>query len=145
MLAEFPWATVIRNERNLGFSGANNQGARIAKGRFLVLLNRHAALSVGLRPCWRSRAAGTGVVGARLLFPDNTIQHAAVSSRQLFGRSSFESVPLFVPRSRRRSVGHGASRIPNRWERYSDAARAVHRTRRFGRDLLEWVRTSITV
>lgn len=92
MLAEFPWATVIRNERNLGFSGANNQGARIAKGRFLVLLNNDTQAFPGWLAAMLevAREPEVGVVGARLLFPDNTIQHAGVIvAGNLFGRSSF--------------------------------------------------------
>jgi GT2 family glycosyltransferase len=92
MLAEFPWATVIRNERNLGFSGANNQGARIAQGRFLVLLNNDTQAFPGWLAAMLevAREPDVGVVGARLLFPDNTIQHAGVIvAGNLFGRSSF--------------------------------------------------------
>ncbi len=92
MLAEFPWATVIRNERNLGFSGANNQGARIAKGRFLVLLNNDTQAFPGWLAAMLevAKQPDVGIVGARLLFPDNTIQHAGVIvAGNLFGRSSF--------------------------------------------------------
>ncbi|HEX8806298.1 MAG TPA: glycosyltransferase, partial [Candidatus Aquilonibacter sp.] len=38
VLATFPWIRMIRNETNLGFAAANNQGARVARGRILVLL-----------------------------------------------------------------------------------------------------------
>jgi GT2 family glycosyltransferase len=92
MLAEFPWATVIRNERNLGFSGANNQGARIAKGRFLALLNNDTQAFPGWLAAMLEVAADpqVGAVGARLLFPDDTIQHAGVIvAGNLFGRGSF--------------------------------------------------------
>jgi GT2 family glycosyltransferase len=92
MLVEFPWATVIRNENNLGFSGANNQGARIAKGKFLVLLNNDTQGFPGWLAAMLevAREPEVGVVGARLLFPDNTIQHAGVIvAGNLFGRSAF--------------------------------------------------------
>ncbi|MBV8197489.1 MAG: glycosyltransferase, partial [Candidatus Eremiobacteraeota bacterium] len=80
MLAEFPWIRAIRNERNLGFAGANNQAAREARGKYLVLLNNDTQ---GL-PGWlaamlrTAREPGVGVVGARLLYPNDTIQHAGV-------------------------------------------------------------------
>ncbi|HTA39441.1 MAG TPA: glycosyltransferase family 2 protein, partial [Candidatus Acidoferrales bacterium] len=92
MLAEFPWATVIRNERNLGFAGANNQGARIAKGQFLVLLNNDTQGFPGWLAAMLevAREPGVGVVGARLLFPNDTIQHAGVIvAGNLFGRGAF--------------------------------------------------------
>ncbi|MBU1375828.1 MAG: glycosyltransferase family 2 protein [Alphaproteobacteria bacterium] len=40
--AEFPWARLIRNDSNLGFTGAGNQGAREGRGRWYVLLNPDA-------------------------------------------------------------------------------------------------------
>ncbi|MFM1823826.1 MAG: hypothetical protein RI967_2092, partial [Planctomycetota bacterium] len=36
---EFPGATVVRAERNLGFAGANNLAFRRARGRFVYCLN----------------------------------------------------------------------------------------------------------
>jgi GT2 family glycosyltransferase len=38
----FPHVRLIENAENLGFAGANNQGARAARGRWLVLLNPDA-------------------------------------------------------------------------------------------------------
>lgn len=40
--AAFPWVRLIRNTQNLGFTGAGNQGAREARGRWYVLLNPDA-------------------------------------------------------------------------------------------------------
>jgi GT2 family glycosyltransferase len=37
--ARFPWATFITNPANLGFTRANNQGIRRARGRYVLLLN----------------------------------------------------------------------------------------------------------
>lgn len=80
MLKEFPWARVVRNEVNLGFAGANNQGAKLASGKFLVLLNNDTEA----KPGWLAamlRAASdpsVGAVGAKLLFPEGNLQHAGV-------------------------------------------------------------------
>lgn len=80
MLKAFPWVRVVRNERNVGFAGANNQGAQLANGRLLLLLNNDTEA----HPGWLDRMLETaadstvGVVGARLLFPNNTVQHAGV-------------------------------------------------------------------
>jgi len=36
---KFPWATLIENKENVGFSKANNQAMRIASGEYILLLN----------------------------------------------------------------------------------------------------------
>ncbi len=81
VLAAFPWVKVIRNERNLGFAAACNQGARAAQGRIVVHLNN----DIVAHPQWLARMLAifvdepnVGIVGARLFFPDGTIQHAGV-------------------------------------------------------------------
>ena len=72
---------VISNERNRGFAHACNQGAAAARGAYLVFLNNDTVP----QPGWLTALAGamTGpiapaVVGARLLFPDDTVQHAGL-------------------------------------------------------------------
>ena len=83
VLAEFPWIRMIRNKENLGFAGANNQGAREARGRILVLLNNDTEpITKWLAPIMRLFGDPTvGVVGAQLLFPTGFIQHAGVVVR----------------------------------------------------------------
>jgi len=49
--AEFPWVRLVRNAENLGFTGAGNQGARLATGRWYVLLNPDAFAD----PDWLAR------------------------------------------------------------------------------------------
>jgi GT2 family glycosyltransferase len=44
--------TYIRNEKNLGFAGGNNQGLTIASGDFIVILNNDTEVSPGW--IWRS-------------------------------------------------------------------------------------------
>jgi GT2 family glycosyltransferase len=80
VLAQFPWVRTIRNERNFGFAAACNIGARAARGRLICHLNN----DIVARPGWlaamtRCLAPDVGVVGARLLYPDDTIQHAGVA------------------------------------------------------------------
>lgn len=83
VLAQFPWIRMVRNETNLGFAGANNQGARLARGRVLVLLNNDTEpISKWLAPMvQRFEDPSIGVVGAKLLFPNRAIQHAGVAIR----------------------------------------------------------------
>jgi len=40
--ASLPFVRLVSNARNLGFAGAGNQGARLGRGRWLVLLNPDA-------------------------------------------------------------------------------------------------------
>lgn len=70
---------VLRNEENLGFAGACNQGAAAARGEVLVFLNNDTEPRPGwLRALLRvlDTSEDVGIVGAKLLFPNGTIQHA---------------------------------------------------------------------
>ncbi len=70
--------TLVINERNLGFSGANNVGASVARGETLVLLNSDVFPGA---PGWLSKLIApladpeVGLVGAKLIYEDGTIQH----------------------------------------------------------------------
>ncbi len=63
------------------FSRQINRGARLAKGDVLLFLNNDVEI---VEPGWLREMVsclayeGTGIVGARLLYPDRTIQHAGV-------------------------------------------------------------------
>ena len=92
MLGEFPWINLIRNEHNLGFAGANNQAAREARGRYLVLLNNDTEGKPGWLAAMLKAAQepGVGIVGARLLYPNGTLQHAGVYfAPHALGRAGF--------------------------------------------------------
>ncbi len=80
VLAEFPWVKTIVNERNLGFAVANNQGAAVASGRFLILLNNDTKALPGWLEAMLAQLESddVGAVGARLLFGDGLVQHAGV-------------------------------------------------------------------
>lgn len=63
------------------YSAINNYGAKFAKGEFLLLLNNDIEI---LTPDWLEEMVSTcqredvGIVGARLFYPDDTIQHAGI-------------------------------------------------------------------
>lgn len=69
----FPSATVIRNERNLGFGVANNIGLNLAHGEFALLLNPDAyaseAESVDKLADFLSDTPGAVACGGRLELP----------------------------------------------------------------------------
>ena len=71
-------ATILRNSRNLGFGPANNQGAGLARGRHLVLLNSDAWVRPGWLEPLLEVADGRGVaaVAPKLLYPDGRLQEA---------------------------------------------------------------------
>ncbi|MDR3068674.1 MAG: glycosyltransferase family 2 protein [Cellulomonas sp.] len=71
----------VRNPTNLGFARGCNQGAEAASGRHLVFCNN----DVEARPGWLEPLLtilddepDVAIVGARLLFPDGTVQHGGV-------------------------------------------------------------------
>jgi GT2 family glycosyltransferase/glycosyltransferase involved in cell wall biosynthesis/SAM-dependent methyltransferase len=70
---------VIRNEKNQGFVKSCNLGASLARGEHLVFLNNDVLVTKG----WLSSLLKTveetpaaGAVGAKLLYPDGTLQEA---------------------------------------------------------------------
>ncbi len=72
---------LIRNDANLGFSRACNQGAQAARGEFLLFLNNDTLVTAG----WLEALLETArederiaAVGAKLLYPDDSVQHAGV-------------------------------------------------------------------
>jgi GT2 family glycosyltransferase len=74
--------TIIRNETNLGFAHACNQGADAAKGTFLLFLNNDTEPQKGwLEPLLKilDNDPTVAAAGSKLLFPDGKIQHAGVA------------------------------------------------------------------
>lgn len=80
MLADFGDSVrSIRNDENLGFTIASNQGAREARGRHIVFLNNDTLPE----PDWLEWLVSTaddqadvGAVGSKLVYPDGTLQEA---------------------------------------------------------------------
>jgi GT2 family glycosyltransferase len=73
-------ATVVYMERNENFSGGCNAGARAASGEVLIFLNNDTEVPAGALEVLaeQAREPGVGAVGARLVYPDGTIQHGGV-------------------------------------------------------------------
>ncbi len=72
---------VIRNKRNMGYAHACNQGIQAATREHLVLLNNDTEASPGWLEALTAPLdadSSIGAVGAKLLYPNGTIQHAGV-------------------------------------------------------------------
>src|SRR5215213_4275323 len=73
---------VIRNETARGFAGACNAGVAAAAGEFVVLLNNDTIPTPGWLSAlvkYAHQHPAAAVVGAKLLFPNDTVQHAGVA------------------------------------------------------------------
>jgi GT2 family glycosyltransferase len=83
-----PFRVAVLN-RNAGFAAANNAGAALASGRLLLLLNSDVLPE---RPGWLSKmrafydaTPNIGAAGAKLLYEDDSIQHAGMFFHRLAG------------------------------------------------------------
>lgn len=72
---------VVYWKREFNYSAINNFGIRHAKGDYILCLNNDMEV---ISPDWMTellghcQRPGTGIVGARLYYPDDTIQHAGI-------------------------------------------------------------------
>lgn len=78
MVAErFPQVRLIRNNKNVGFGKANNQGTKLARGKYVIFLNDDTEVKDGaldkMVVCLEAQPE-IGIVGARLLNPDGSLQ-----------------------------------------------------------------------
>lgn len=80
-LAKQGFIKIITNASNLGFAKACNQGALAADGEYLVFLNNDTVVTQD----WLNMLVQTikkdpriGAIGPKLLYPDDTIQHAGI-------------------------------------------------------------------
>jgi GT2 family glycosyltransferase len=83
-----PRARCIRLSDNFGFAYGSNVGAALATSSLLLFLNNDTALlsDVFDITCAALAEPGVGIVGARLLYPDGSIQHAGFAWRPAIGR-----------------------------------------------------------
>ncbi len=75
--AEYPQAVLIENSRNHGFANANNQAMKIAKGRYLLLLNSDTIVlndAIAKTLSFADNHPKAAVLGCRVLNGDKTLQ-----------------------------------------------------------------------
>lgn len=102
-LARIAGVHVINNQANLGFIGSCNAGAAQARGEYLVFLNNDTTVTSG----WLDTLLQTfetfpdaGLVGAKLIYPDGTLQEAggiifSDGTGWNFGRGEDPSLPQY--------------------------------------------------
>jgi glycosyltransferase involved in cell wall biosynthesis len=72
---------VVRDDGNFNFSRLNNEAVKVAKGELLCLMNNDIEV---ISPDWLDEMVSQavrpeiGAVGAKLLYPNDTVQHAGV-------------------------------------------------------------------
>lgn len=105
---KFPEVQIIANKNNLGFSKANNQGIKVSKGNYLLLLNPDTLVRedtfTRLIQFFQQHPQA-GLIGCKILNPDGTLQLACrrsfpgpwTSFCKVTGLSSlFPKSPLFA-------------------------------------------------
>ena len=95
----FPNVKVIRSEKNLGFAGGNNLGIKVAKGKYLYLINNDTVFKefnpqVLIRRLESSPKIGMVCPKIRFAWDDNPIQFAGYT-------------PLSPITFRNRAIGYG--------------------------------------
>ncbi|MFO1487506.1 MAG: glycosyltransferase family 2 protein [Verrucomicrobiota bacterium] len=83
MAREFPSAIFVQSKDNLGFAGANNLGASRSRGKNLLFINPDTEVLAGAVDrllLTLSQNPDAGIVGARLLNTDGSLQTSCVQA-----------------------------------------------------------------
>lgn len=74
---EFPQVRLIENPENHGFAAANNQGIKLATGRYLLLLNPDTVVlddAIGKAVAFADGNPSVGIVGCQVLETQHSVQ-----------------------------------------------------------------------
>jgi GT2 family glycosyltransferase len=97
-----PEVSLRRWGRNRGFGRAANEGCRLSRGHWFLLLNPDVSVPPGFADAVLARAerlpADVGIVGFRLRHSDGSVQHSAGPYPTLLGTLA----RLLLPRARRK-------------------------------------------
>jgi len=90
---------IVYLRHNVGYSGANNAGIDLARGRLLVLLNSDVLPD---RPGWLGQMASfylntprIGTLGPKLVYEDETLQHAGMYFARQPGSALWENAHYY--------------------------------------------------
>jgi GT2 family glycosyltransferase len=78
---EYPWVKLVAHQTPQGFATACNSGAAAADGELILFFNNDLAGEPGWFEALLSHSGsndGAAVIGCKLLYPDQTIQHAGI-------------------------------------------------------------------
>ncbi|MCF6093269.1 glycosyltransferase family 2 protein [Microaerobacter geothermalis] len=76
---EFPKVKLIQNRENVGFSKANNQGIKIADGRYILLLNSDTVIqkdTLDMMLKFMDNHPHIGASGCKVVLPDGSLDKA---------------------------------------------------------------------
>lgn len=134
VVKRFPNARFIQSDVNLGFAKANNLAAGRAGGKVLLFLNPDTQVKPGAIETMRDvlcQSEQTGIVGARLLNSDGTLQTSCVQSFPTIVNQALDSEFLrrLTPRSGLWGVGalHRRSETPSVVDTVCGAALMIQR------------------
>lgn len=97
--------TYIKSNKNLGFGGGNNLGAKNAKGKYVLILNPDIFVnedSVQKMVDYMDSHPEVGILGPKLVYPDGTVQDSCRRNMRFFDlvikRTFLSKLPMFKGR-----------------------------------------------
>jgi len=102
VLAHFPQVKIVQNTENLGFSGGNIEGYKVARGKYIVLLNSDVTVDRNWlkRLVEKAKDPHIGVVASRLRyatpFIELLIESTAVPRSKVFRTTDHSPIGLLI-------------------------------------------------
>ncbi len=81
LLKNFDGIKLVKNKANIGFGGANNRGACIAKGKYILFLNNDTILfenTIKIVFDYAESRNGNNIIGCKLLNEDKSFQKSVI-------------------------------------------------------------------
>lgn len=107
---------IVTLKQNAGYAGANNMGASVAIGRHLLLLNSDVLPD---KPGWLEKMVNfydstpkIGAVGPKLLYEDDSLQHAGMYFSRVTGTNLWENRHYFKGLHRALPGANVTRRVP---------------------------------